>query len=216
MQRSSLLTGIGILALLTAAPVRGTVVTSLPSGTLVPMPAINVFGPGPQVFGPSITWSSTNASNQGGSVFGYTRSYAFSTNGIWDGALGPMAGLNDSQDFYGVTDTMTFAFNSSIAGVGGLINYVPGSSNPTVIAIYDSRFTLLESYNLTFLTSGAVNTRQFLGFLRNSSGIKYFTLTDNFIGITSLTVQSSAIPEPGTLILLGAGLAGLATRRHRA
>jgi hypothetical protein len=180
------------------------------------MPAIDAFGPGPQVFGPSITWSSTNASTQGGSVFGFTRSYGFITNGTWNGALGPMTGLNDSQEFYGVTDTMTFAFNSSIAGVGGFVNYVPGSSNPTVIAIYDSRFTLLESYDLTFLTSGAVNTGQFLGFLRNSSEIKYFTLTDNFNGITSLTVQSAAIPEPGTLILLGAGLAGLATRRHRA
>ena len=86
-----------VAAGLTARPASATVVTSIPGGTVVPMPALNYFGPGPQVFGPGITWTSTNAVNQGGSVFGYTGGYGFSGNGFWDGSLGPMAGLNDSK-----------------------------------------------------------------------------------------------------------------------
>src|SRR5262252_524904 len=79
-----------------------TVVTSIPGGTAIPMPAINFFGSGPQVFGTTnlVTWTSTNATHQGGSVFGYTGVYSYLGNGFWTGALGPMAGLNDSTDFF--------------------------------------------------------------------------------------------------------------------
>ena len=74
------------------------------------MPAVNYFGPGPQTFGPGITWSSTNAFNGGGAVFGFTPGMSLHTTASWETAvglerLGPMAGLNDSTDDYGVTDT---------------------------------------------------------------------------------------------------------------
>src|SRR5580765_1300949 len=53
------------------------VVTSIPGGTVIPMPALDYFGGGPQIFGTTnvVTWSSTNDGIiccQGGSVFGYT------------------------------------------------------------------------------------------------------------------------------------------------
>ena len=64
-----------------------TVVSSL-NGVVVPMPAVNYFGTGPQVFdGGEVTWTSTTAN----STFGYTSTYGFYVNGEWDGALGPMA-----------------------------------------------------------------------------------------------------------------------------
>ncbi|HVO78673.1 MAG TPA: PEP-CTERM sorting domain-containing protein [Candidatus Bathyarchaeia archaeon] len=100
------------------------------NGTPVAIPAVDYFGGGPQVFGPGITWSSTNLSYQGGSVFGLTGGYGFAGNGFWDGALGPMIGLNDSFDYYGVTDTMTFTFDEPVTSVSAFFNYVP-SSNPT-------------------------------------------------------------------------------------
>jgi len=195
-----------------AKPGAAALVTSLPGGTVIPMPVVNYFGPGPQAFGPGVTWSSTNATNQGGSVFGYTQGYGFLGNGYWDGGL-VMAGVNDSTDVYGVTDTMTFAFSTPVSGVGGFLNYVPGSANPTTIAVYNAANTLIESYNLTFLTGGGTDTGAFYGFLESTADIKYFTLTDNYVGIANLT--TSAVPLPGALLLFGPGLLGLAAVRRR-
>ncbi len=202
--------------LLAVVPAGASVITSLPGGSVIPMPAVGYFGPGPEVFGPEITWTSTNASNQGGSVFGYTGGYGFDVNGYWDGSLGPMAGVNDSYDSWDVTDTMTFAFATPVSAVGGFIDYVPGST-PTTIAVYDTGKNLIESYNLTFTTGGGTNTGQFLGFQESGPTIASFTLTDNYVGLTDLTILPT--PEPGTFLPAAAGLlavAGLIRRKIRA
>ena len=210
MRRAATLTGAAIIGVLCSGPAHATVVTSLPGGTVVPMPDHGgvpaAFSAGPETVVPGITWTSTT----GDSVFGYTGDYTYLANGLWvGGSFGPMAGLNS------VTDTMTFTFSAPVSAVGGFINYGPGTALPTSIAIYDGTHTLLESFDLTFDTGGAFNSGQFLGFRRDSAEISSFTLTDNYIGITNLTIEGGAVSEPGTLMLLGAGMAGLAARRRR-
>jgi hypothetical protein len=204
---------------LLAGAASASVVTSIPDGTVVSMPAVNYFGSGPQVVAPGITWTSTNAGNQGGSVFGYTGTYGFLANGEWDGSLGPMAGVNDSFDAFGVTDTMTFSFATPVSAVGGFLNYVPGDSTPTNIAVYDAAGNLIESDTLTFSTSGGVNTGEFLGFQESTADIASFTLTDNYLAITNLTI-ASAVPEPGMFLPLAGLVAavglGLFRRKVRA
>ena len=86
------------------------------------------------------------------------------------------------------------------------MNYVAGTPNPTTIAVYDSTHTLIESYNLTFLTGATTNGGLFLGFQESTPIISCFTLTDNDIGVTNLTLSAS-VPEPATVWLLLGGLA---------
>lgn len=178
-----------------------TVITSAPAGsTPIVIPGINYFGSGPETTG-IVTWSST----YGSSVYGYTGSYGFGTNGKWTGDLGPMIGVDDS------TGTMTLAFSTPVSEAGGFLNYIPRGDGTATIAAWDGS-TELESDVLTFFSASdkALNFGQWLGFSESTADITSFTLSGAGIGATNLSYSTSPVPEPPSLLLLGSGLLGLA------
>src|SRR5258706_3066362 len=100
------------------------IVTSLPDGTVVPIPLVHYGGCDAQTVASGITWTSTVCANPPalfGSSFGDNNIYGFGANGFWKGSagIGPWPALNSSLG------TMTVTFANPVGAVGGFINYFP-------------------------------------------------------------------------------------------
>lgn len=222
------------MAALMATSALAGVVTSQ-AGTEVNFPTMNYFcstNPACSVaLNSNITWSSTNISNHGGSVFGFTKGYSFVSNGFTTGT--PMVGLNDSSADYGVVDTMTFTFATPTTGVGGYINWVdakiPPGLGPVTMTAWDGSTPLLtvvledngvsNPNGIAGLTPGG-----FIGIEAPSAEITKVTFTDGYVGMiggifVNLPEGSLSVPEPETWTLMLSGVAGLGavlrTRRRR-
>lgn len=231
--KALLIIGLALSLGLLASPGNARVVFDIPGGTIYPMPPDNYGGTGPRVFS-GITWQSSYEN----SLFGYTSSYFFGSNGIWNGALGPMAGLNTQ------VGSMMFTFATPVSAVGGFLNYAPEevlapvdlNIQPQSIPIeasmtsLDENNQILESIELLFNfdNTGKLNAGYFLGFMEDSDIIKHLVLANSYIGLTDLTILIQngngngngnghpPAPLPSTLVLLGPALLGLAIFRSRA
>ncbi len=184
-------------------------------GTAIAIPAINAFGGGPETIAPGIVWSSTNASTQSGSVFGYTGGYGLGSNGSEAG--NSIIGLNDTSSVYGVVDSMTITFAHAVNAFGGIINWYADGGDLVTISAYDASNNLLDSLVLSNGSGNVVAPGAFYGFTEGSASIKSFVLTDGYVIAYGLESSGGSVPEPATwaLMLGGFGLAGVALRRRQ-
>ena len=181
-------------------------VTSLPGGTPINLPAANADGVGPFVIEPGITYSSSVAH----SSFGLTGIYGFGANGFWSGPS-PMIGLNEG------TGSMTLAFASPISGFLAQVSWSKLPLLTAPMSAVGSGDVALEAWVFSSDGSNLLAPEGFYGFSRASNDIVAIRFENDFIGARDMSYSRIAqgnVPVPGVLALLGIGLLGLGGLRR--
>jgi len=113
-----------------------------------------------------------------------------------------ISSIDVAMSLIGVSETLVFNGNPYLAaGTSVTVDYVPGVSG-----LFE--FTLNPGLPVGTTEMGTVHVR---GNLLNAEGAPVI-LTAHFTAI--VTPEGAAVPEPGTLLLLGGGLAALAGFRR--
>lgn len=194
-------------ALLTGSvSAHAAVITSLPGGTALPIPA----GSGTHTSATETIAPGVTADPLTNFTFGYSGGYGFSSNGSWSGT--PMIGLDTNAGSYDIN------FASPISAFLGELNWTTGASALNATLEIFGVSGLLESLTLENAGGNAV-APGFYGFSRSTAEITKVRFSNEYIGVRNISISSasSAVPEPGTwaMMLVGFGAVGFAMRRKQ-
>jgi hypothetical protein len=206
-----------LLGMLAAALAAGATATATPitePNQIVPQTVIDFDSLAPGGYGSPIVISGVTFS--GGDLHvidtdGFGASTSF-PNYVSDKALGRPQ-LSSQPPPYTIT------FSSPVAQVGfGLFD--PNFAG-NLIKAFDTAGNLLETTAPDALFPPGGSGADYLGFSRSSADIKRieiiasFDTTTDALWVDNLAFSTAPIPEPGTFLLLGTGVAGLLARRRR-
>lgn len=209
---------------------------SLPGATAINLPAVNYNGAGPQTVGP-ITWTSGSPA----SLFGWTGTYNFGTNGSWDNT--PLIGLNNGADpISGGYSTMTITFANPVSGFLAELNWRLGTTagNSTIMLARDVNGNVLthsewapntdRHYYWPLSNNGNFNVVNpgYFGFTFANPVIKSVEFSNGHVAARNMSFigpggggggggGGGTVPEPASwaMLIAGFGLVGAMQRRHR-
>lgn len=158
----------------------------------------------------------------GGSFDGLTYSFTAGPSGTLQGGIitnqfNSFTGLSlggdqsvGAQFFFG-GDSVTISFAAPVDAVGAFFNVNPNSGNYLVETVNGDASTGSASYDTsTFVFAGLTSTTPFTSVTLRSDNSELGSFN-----VPEIEYHAADVPEPMTLSLFGAGLAGFAASRRR-